>query len=162
MNDHDDNITDHWSHYDQLVKSKRIQKAFKNYPELEDKIVKMIKSDDIKAADIRDKLDVICGTDSKKPINLLLDSKSIDTVFQVAQSLGGDNDTLQLLTKFHETIAPSETKQAKDILNSNAAVRKQIEFKLLSIKTILSKWLRAAKKGTTKSEKEEKPELVEA
>ena len=32
MNDHDDNITDHWNDYDQLVKSKRIQKAFRNYP----------------------------------------------------------------------------------------------------------------------------------
>ena len=83
-------------------------------------------------------------------------------MFQVSQNLGGDNDTLQLLTKFHESIAPSETKQAKDISNSNAAIRKQIEFKLLSIKTILSKWLKAAKKGATKVEEEEKAELVEA
>lgn len=88
MNKNDDNITDHWSHYDQLLKSKKIQKAFKDYPKLEDKIVKMVKADDITAVDIRDKLDVICGTDSKKPISLLLQDKPIDTVFQVAQSLG--------------------------------------------------------------------------
>jgi hypothetical protein len=122
----------------------------------------MIKADGIKAVDIRDKLDVICGTESKKPISLLLQDKPIETVYQVSQNLGGDNDTLQLLTKFHESIAPSETKQAHDIAKSNPIIRKQIEYKLLGIRNILNKWLKAAKKRPAKAGKQPDPDLVEA
>ena len=145
---HNDNNLAHWSHYDQILGSKKIQKAFENHVDLEPKIVSDIKNDRIKAVDIRDKLNPICVTKSDKPVKMVLDGKSLDSAFESAQSLGGDNNALQKLVKLREYVTNTETKKA--VAQANPKIKSQLQWELTQIRTAISKLLKSAKPSASK------------
>jgi hypothetical protein len=143
MIEHNDNTIDHWSHYDVMLKSKNIQKAFQDHADLEEAMVDRIKSGKIKAVEIRDKFKVICSTKGDKPVKMFLEGKSIDAAFEVAQTLGGDNHVLQKLTKFRESISAVDTKRS--VADANPKIRSQLAWELEQIRAKIAILVKAAK-----------------
>ena len=63
MVDNDEVDTSRWSYYDEYLKSNKIKKARKKYPEMDTLIVKSIKGGHIeRAMDLRDQLPTVCGS----------------------------------------------------------------------------------------------------
>jgi hypothetical protein len=140
---HNDNKIDRWSHYDELLKSKKIQAAFKDHAGFEEAVVARIKSGSIKAVEVRDKLKVVVRTKSEKPINEFTKGGSIDDAVKTAKSLGGDHSALQKIKRFRLWVVESETKQ--DIKNAPEKVRQEIGWELKKIKVQIATLLKVAK-----------------
>jgi len=97
-----DNEMKRWSHYDELLKNRKIQAAFKNHAGFEEAVIQTIKSGNMKAVEVRDKLKVVCRTKSEKPINQFIGGATIDAAVKTAKSLGGDHTALHKIRRFRE------------------------------------------------------------
>lgn len=141
---HKDNKVARWSYYDEFLKSRRIKKACEDHSDFEQTVVEKIKSGEIKkAADLRDKLKVVCGTKSEKPIQQLISGDSLDDAFKSAKSLGGDHTALQKLKRFRAWVVTNATKQA--VKSAPDRIQVEILHELRLIKTQSSKLLKIAK-----------------
>jgi hypothetical protein len=138
-----DNKIERWSHYDELLKNKKIQAAFKDHTGFEEAVVKTIKSGKIKAVEVRDKLKVVVRTKSEKPIKQFIEGAPLDDVFKAARSLGGDHTALHKIKRFRQWIVEATTK--RDIQNAPEKVREEIGWELKKIKTRVTTLLKAAK-----------------
>jgi hypothetical protein len=134
----DDNI-ERWSHYDEFLKNRKIQKACEDHPDLEDTVVARIKSGEVNAVEVREKLKVVCRAKSEKAVNELLSGASLDDAYTTAKSLGGDNSALQKLKRFRTWVVTNSTRQA--IKNAPIKIHPQMRFELKAIKTQVSKLL---------------------
>lgn len=137
-----DNKIERWSHYDELLKNRKIQEAFKDHAGFEEAVVEKIKSGTIKAVEVRDKLKVVCRTKSEKPIQQFIDGSSIDEAVKTAKSLGGDHTALHKIKRFRSWIVESDTK--RDIKSAPEKVRKEIGWELRKIKTQVAALLKIA------------------
>ena len=75
-----------WSYYDELLKNRKIQAAFKDHAGFEEAVVKTIKSGNMKAVEVRDKLKVVCRTKSENLINQFIGGATIDAAVKMAKS----------------------------------------------------------------------------
>lgn len=139
---HNDNKIERWSHYDEMLKSRKLQAAFKNHAGFEEAVVERIKSGAIKAMEVRDKLRVVVRTKSEKPIKEFTKGAPIDDVVKTAKSLGGDNRALQKIKAFRLWIVEGETKL--DVKNTPDRVRQEIGWELRKIKTQVMTLLKTA------------------
>lgn len=140
---HDDNTLERWSHYDVMLRNRKIQKAVQDHPGFEDKILAIIKSGTVKATDFRDKLKVVCSTKSPEPIKQIVDGKPLATAFEAAKSLGGDHSSLLRFRRFRELILDPDTK--KDIASANPKVKADLAFELTKIKKRIPELLKLTK-----------------
>ena len=70
MMDQDDTDREHWSYYDEFLKSNRIKKVREEYAAFDEFIVKEVKGGTMpKALELRDKLPVICSGPKEDPSN---------------------------------------------------------------------------------------------
>jgi hypothetical protein len=131
---HNDNTVGRWSHYDEFLKSKKIKKACEDHADLEETIVERIKSGAIKkAADLRDKLKVVCGVRSEQPLKQFISGKaSLEDAFKTAKSLGGDNKPLQNIKRFRTWFGEADTKRG--ITEATKTVRQEIAYELRQIR----------------------------
>jgi hypothetical protein len=127
-----DNKIERWSHYDELLKNRKIQEAFKDHAGFEEAVVEKIKSGTIKAVEVRDKLKVVCRTKSEKPIQQFIGGATIDEAVKTAKSLGGDHTALHKIKRFRSWIVEGDTK--RDIKSAPEKVRKEIGWELRKIK----------------------------
>lgn len=139
----EDNKIERWSHYDELLKNRKLQEAFKNHAGFEEAVLKKIKSGNIKAVEVRDKLKVVLGTKSEKPIKQIIGGSSIEDAVKTAKSLGGDHSALHKIKRFRQWIVEGETKRG--IRDAPQNVREEIAWELKKIRSKVTTLLEAAK-----------------
>ena len=101
---HEETSVSRWSYYDDYLKSNKIRKARKNWPELDEIVVKKIKSREIAAAvDVREKLVKLLDVDrvGPEPTKIFMSgNKTFDRAFESAQDRGVDNMWLGRFKRF--------------------------------------------------------------
>jgi len=143
MIDAGDNQLSRWSYYDEMLKSRNIRKACKNYAGLKDEIIARIKSKKIeRAQDIRDKLKIVCAVD--KTIKQFLNGASLDHAFENAQSSNGDNKVFAKLNTFRLWLADTENK--KRIKTAPTSKKASLSYELREIKRHVESLLKGAGK----------------
>jgi len=132
MIDHKDADREHWSYYDEYLKSARIKKARDEYPTFDKFIVAEVKSNRIpKAMELRDKLPTIC-TASGKILKRYAEGKiTFADAYEDAIDSGGDHPALKKLKRFRNWLAMSETEE--DLMETNKTVRDKAHFELKEI-----------------------------
>jgi hypothetical protein len=132
MMDHDDCDRDHWSYYDEYLKSNRMRKARKEYAGFDKFIVQQIKSGAIpKAMELRDYLPVICTGPAKILKRYAEGTVSFADAYESAVDAGSDNYALKKLRKFRSWLALNDTEG--DLLDSNKTIRDKMHFELKEI-----------------------------
>lgn len=137
---HGDNTRDHWSHYDELLKARKIKQACDDHPDLEETIVGLVKQDDIRAVDVRSKLKAVCSTKSRKPVEVLIGGGTLDSALKIAQSHGGDHAPLQRVKKFRLWLGNEPTKRA--IARAKGQIHDEVAFELRGIKACVEALLK--------------------
>ena len=137
-----DNEMKRWSHYDELLKNRKIQAAFKEHAGFEEAVIKTIKDGSMKAVEVRDKLKVVCRTKSERPINQFIGGANIDEAVKTAKSLGGDHTALHKIKRFRLWVVEGDTK--RDIQNAPDKVRQEIGWELKKIKAQVATLLKVA------------------
>ncbi|MGP1283423.1 MAG: ParB N-terminal domain-containing protein [Parasphingopyxis sp.] len=137
MIDKNDTDRDRWSYYYEFLKSKPIASARQNYPSFDETIVKKIKAGDFqKAADLRDKLPVICKSPAKNVKRFLEGIVDVDEAYERARYAGTDHVALQRVKRFRAWIGQPDTEE--DILAANPSVINKLEFQLKQLKKTLT------------------------
>jgi hypothetical protein len=132
MIEHKDQDRDHWSYYDEYLKSTKIKKARDEYPIMDKFVVKEVKSKAIPTAiDLRDKLPVICTGPSKTFKRFLEGETSFESAYETAVDAGGENPGLAKLKRFRSWLALNDTED--DLLDCNKQVRDKIHFELKEV-----------------------------
>jgi hypothetical protein len=112
MVDHEENDTRKWSYYDEYLKSSKINRTRKKYPELDKTIVDLIRSEKIdKAVAIRDELPKICLGPGKNLKKFMDGKASFSRAFEVAEEEGGDNRHLRKLIKIRAWLTKPEVEK---------------------------------------------------
>lgn len=105
---HDETSVNRWSYYDEYLKSTAVKKARRGNPELDDFVVKKIKSREIAGAvDVRDKLVKILDMAKvgPEPTKILVSGdKTFERAFESAQALGVDNIWLRRFRRFRREL----------------------------------------------------------
>lgn len=136
MNTHKDVDPQHWSYYDEFLKSKALKKHRDDVPELDQRFTEMVKDGEISAAiDVREKLQAIAKVPGQKGHNLIVDlvegDKSFDECFEEAENSGTTNSWYQTLYKFRVRIADPDAK--KHIKKMDKKQQKKCNYELKKI-----------------------------
>ena len=100
---HKDQDREHWSYYDEYLKSSKIKKVRDEFSEFDNFVVEEIKSEKIgKAVDLRDKLPVICSGPGKILRRYLSGKLDFADAYENAVDAGSENFALKRLRKFRE------------------------------------------------------------
>lgn len=130
MVDEDDNTSARWSYYFEYLKNKKIQKARERYPKFDDVLMDKIKSTEMTAQELRDKLPVIC--DSPKTVRKMLSGDlTFDDAFEEAESSGVASDAFKKLSKFRRWLGTSEAE--RQVLQSKGPAAGKIKFEVEQI-----------------------------
>jgi hypothetical protein len=134
MIDHNETEVTRWSYYDEYLKSSKIKRARKKHPELDNVIVKGIKSQEIgKAVEIRDHLPIICSGPAKNLKRFVTGSTRFEDAFEAAEEAGGTNHQLNRLVKFVSWLIKDEVEQG--LAASDGQVRSKIAYELRKLDT---------------------------
>jgi len=129
MIDHDETEISRWSYYDEYLKSSKIRKARKKHPELDNIIVKKIKSGEIsKAVQVRDELPVVCAGPSKTLKRFVAGDIRFEDAFEAAEEAGGTNSQLKRLVSFITWLITDEVE--KGLAAADGQVRSKIAYEL--------------------------------
>ena len=135
MKEQGDNDRERWSHYDEFLKSRKIKRARDEISGFEERVVELIKSDKIRALDVRDQLPIICQTPKilKKFTKGDLD---VAEAFTDAQYAGGDSAELARVTRFRTWICSPGVRE--EMVGHNRAVRDKVDYQLKKIEQRIS------------------------
>ena len=135
MKDKRDGNRERWSHYDEFLKSRKIRDARKSSAHFEDRVVALIKSDEVRAVDVRDRLPKICGNPRilKKFANGELD---FEDACEDARHAGSDSTELAKVKRFGKWLG--EPGVMDDIVGHNRQVRDKIEYQFKKIERRIS------------------------
>jgi len=129
---HNDQDREHWSYYDEYLKSANIKKARDEYAQFDDFIVTQIKSGEIpKATELRDKLPTICTGPAKVLKRFVNGTNSFEEAYEAAVDAGGENYALKKLRRFRQWLALADTED--DLLEANKQVTDKMRFELKEI-----------------------------
>lgn len=131
MIQHQDTDRNHWSHYDEYLKSQKIKKVREEHAEFDDLIVRHIKEETIGAMEVRDKLPHICAAPSKIRKRFIDSQYTFEDAYESARDAGSDNDALNKLKRFRSWLARSET--TDDIQEANKQIRDRMLYELKDI-----------------------------
>lgn len=138
MIEKDDNHSNKWSYYEEILKNRGIRKAFDEIPGLEEKVVSDVKENKIRMAiDVRKLGDISKVNDklSKKILkDIAIGEEDIYSGFEIIASSGKMDNNFQLLTNFRKKIS-DENFASKVINDENLG---NIEFELKKIERIIS------------------------
>lgn len=132
-----ENQRDRWSYYDEYTRPYKIRSARKKHPELDDKVVRDIRSGSIeKAMDLRDWLPVICQ--SEKTLNKYLQGKlKFEDAYEHACDAGADHTPYRRLNKLRTWLADEDV---QTLLEETAGeIRNKIRFELLQLARLSQK-----------------------
>jgi len=112
MREHRDSDIQHWSYYDEYVKSRKIARRRNEHPEFDRVFVQKVKSGQIpKAVDVRDKVVKIAEAGGKALTKFLLGEKSLEEAYEAARSRGVDNALYKHMVRFRKEIGDPDTRQ---------------------------------------------------
>jgi ParB-like nuclease domain len=132
MMKHDDCDREHWSYYDEYLKSNRIKKVRKEHAGFDKFVVGQIKSKGIpKAMELRDQLPVICAGPGKILRRYIEGTVTFSDAYESAVDAGSDNYALKKLRKFREWLVLNDTED--DLLESNKTVRDKMLYELKEV-----------------------------
>jgi hypothetical protein len=142
---HKDTDREHWSYYDEYLKSNRIKRARDEYSTFDAFVVDEVKSGRIpKAMELRDKLPTICAASGKILKRYVERKISFSDAYEDAVDSGGENPAYKKLRRFRTWLASQDTEE--DLLEANKTVRdkalfelKEIEKRSRKLKDILEK-----------------------
>lgn len=148
MIDAGDDNTARWSYYEVCASSTKIRNQRKNIPELDDRLVSLIKADKFpRALDMRDKLPDILR--NKKARRIFFDEDEDDPFREAlaVADISGDTDaTFKRLRRFRNDLATNQTKaQIGRLLRSDSS-RSRTEYELNQISKSITQLLSRAKK----------------
>lgn len=145
MAKHGDSDVQHWSHYDEYLKSRNIKNARAEYDGFDEYVVGKIKSGEISVAnyDVRDKLDKISAA-GERVVRRFLDGKmEFEDAYQAAIAKGLDNSIYKRLHKMREEISDPDYKQ--EILSMVDEQRDKCIFELEKIEKNVVKLVKEMK-----------------
>ena len=139
-----DAVQSHWNYYEQYVTSKDIQKYRDTYPEMDDVVVKQIKTGQIKMAkDIRDKLGKIAKASDKGSNRIMRDyineSVDIDEAYTRFEATGKSGNNYGKIKDFRVLMTSDEFLTS---LKAESVGNASISFELKKIKKALDKLLK--------------------
>lgn len=139
-----DTVQSHWNYYEQYVTSKDIQKYRDTYPEMDDVVVKQIKTGQIKMAkDIRDKLGKIAKASDKGSNRIMRDyineSVDIDKAYTRFEATGKSGNNYGKIKDFRVLMTSDEFLTS---LKAESVGNASISFELKKIKKALDKLLK--------------------
>lgn len=109
MVDHDEASIDRWSYYEEYLKSRYIKKARIDYPNLDKRFVKAVKSREIPLAiDVRNKMITIAKGGDRSLKLFLSDDDTFERAYLSAVDRGADNTLLAQFKRFRQTVVKSE------------------------------------------------------
>jgi hypothetical protein len=127
-------IPSRWSYYDEYLKSTKIKKFRKEYPELDKIVVKKIKSGEIsRAVDIRDGLKKIAEAGGKTAKNFSEGKVNFKTSVNRAISGGKTDASYKKLNVFREWLHRNETKKELFELDKDDSLRKKCAYEARKI-----------------------------
>jgi hypothetical protein len=130
---HKDNDVSRWSYYDELLKSRKIGKYRKKYPEFDKVVVQKIKFREIpRAADVRDNLKKIVVAGDKAVSAFLSGKRNFEESVERAESGGADQHCYQSIRKFRNWIVDSKVK--KEVIALPESLTKKVHYELKKIK----------------------------
>ncbi len=112
MVSHEENNVQRWSYYYEYLRSQKIAKRRKEFPEMDAVVVKKIKTGEIpKAEDVRDKLTKICVVGGKTLNKFIGDRNSFEDCYDKALHRGADNTIYNTMNKFRMRMAAATLKR---------------------------------------------------
>lgn len=142
MVEHDDRDPQHWSYYHEYLKSRVINRAREEYPELDTIIVDRVKRGEIdKAVDIREKVATVAEKGGKLLKKFVRNPNSLEDCYEQAEEGGTNNALLKRLSKFREQICQREVKSS--LLKLNEEQAKKCQFELKKIQSAVQNLLKA-------------------
>ena len=127
-------IPSRWSYYDEYLKSTIINKARKEYPELDKIVVKKIKAEEIpKAVEIRDGLKKIAEAGGKTLKKFVNEQVSFKKSVERADNTGKTDSYYKKLNTFRLWIIKNETKSELAYLDSDDPLLKKCLFEIKKI-----------------------------
>ncbi|MCL2658973.1 MAG: ParB N-terminal domain-containing protein [Acidobacteriaceae bacterium] len=140
MLDHNVDDIDHWSYFDEYLKSNKISRAREKNPQLDSLIVGKIKSEEIlRAVDLRDYLPVICSA-PKVLAKFVTETYDFDEACDAAVKAGGDSEHFQTVKRFREWITRPSVEQ--HLMDYDGTVRSSTVFELRKIESRVRNLLR--------------------
>jgi hypothetical protein len=119
----------HWSHYEEYLKSRAIQKTREKYPSFDRTVVDLIqKAPQFKAVDVRDRLPKICVGPARALKRFAEGNMSFEDSYEIALESGADNNALRRLNKFRQWIAEQDT--AKTLAEAEGQDADKIKYEL--------------------------------
>lgn len=132
MIDHGDQDREHWSYYDELLKSRKIRKAREEVPGFDSFIVGEVQASRIgKAMDLRDKLPTICAANPKILKRYMAGTWDFSEAHEVAVTAGGENHALNKLKRFRNWLVAAST--ADDLVEAPKTIRDSMQYELKEI-----------------------------
>lgn len=144
MLESEDDVQPHWNFYEQYVTNSGIKKYRSTYPEMDEKIVKQIKTGKIKRAeDIRDKLGKIAKSNDKTSAKIMKDiingSNTIDQGFARFEATGKSGNSYKKVREFRELMTDEEFRKS---LKREAVGTRAIPLELRKLSRSINKLLK--------------------
>lgn len=118
-----------WSYYDEYLKSNKVHRARKNFPELDHVIVEKIRSQEIeRAMDLRDQLPVVCSAPGAALSKLVAGNWTLEKAFKHACRCGGDSVPLKKLMAFRKWVTRKSTRETLD--EADGQMRSKLRFEV--------------------------------
>ncbi len=135
---YNDRAAHRWSYYDELLKSRDIQRAREQNPEFDKVVVKKIKTGEIaKADDVRKKVQKIAKAGGKTLTKFLQTPKSLEECFEKAEARGVNNVLLQKMHRFREVIGDPDVRE--DLLAMPDGQQKKCLYEMKRIRAAIEK-----------------------
>jgi hypothetical protein len=146
MVDNDERDVSRWSYYDEYLKSTKIKRARKEYPKLDELIVKKIRSEEIeRAVDVRDGLKTIVEAGGNVLERFASGKRTFSASVQSALSKGAGDQGVQKVKRFKEWLAAASTQ--KEIIELEGGSRNECKYDLERIHKLLERLLKRLEKA---------------
>lgn len=147
MLDSNERDVSRWSYYDEYLKSNKIKKARKKFPELDKVIIKKIQSQEIKrAVDVRDGLRKIAEAGGNVLERFATEKRSFSASVQVAVSKGAGDQGVQKVRRFKEWLAAGGTQ--KEIVELEGGALKECKYDLEKVHKLVGRLLKKLEQAT--------------
>lgn len=130
MLDHHDTNIQHWSYYEEYLKSRQIARQRKGHSDFDEVFVNKVKSCEIpKAVDVREKVVKIAAAGGKTLKKFLEGRKSLEESYEIALSRGLSNTLYKHLKKFRIEISDPDTRKEFKRMPKNQLDKCRFELK---------------------------------
>ena len=130
-----------WSYYDEYLKSNKIKKARKQFPELDNVIVNKIRSEEIeRAVDVRDGVKKIVEAGGIVLERFATEKRDFSQSLQAALSKGAGDQGVQKVKRFKEWLAIADTQ--REIVELVGGARKECKYDLEKVQRLVERLLK--------------------